>query len=252
MRIVFAIALALSLLVLCTDGQAASREQIIVRTPAGDVLVESLTDGVGKARPAVMILSGSKGFGAPAYEEIGRTFRAAGLDTYLVHVLSPADLKSIAGAGNARGRIQYYAKRMPDWIATVRAVVTYLNGQPRHAGRVGVLGISLGAQIAAAASIDRADIGALLLVDGGFPNDEPQRVRSLPPLSLIWGGADTIFPPSIGRKLQTLALGLGGPASLDIYEGAAHDFFLNLAARQARMAHTRAADFFVSQLLRNP
>ncbi len=115
-----------------------------------------------------------------------------------------------------------------------------------------MLGISLGAQIAAAASIDRADIGALLLVDGGFPNDNLQRVRFLPPLHLIWGGADTIFPPSIGRKLQQLALGLGGPASLDIYEGEAHDFFLNLAARQARVAHTRAADFFVSQLSRKP
>ncbi|MGO7964834.1 GNAT family N-acetyltransferase [Rhizobium ruizarguesonis] len=40
----------------------------------------------------MLILSGSKGFAAPAYDEIGRAFKAAGLNAYLVHVLSPGDL----------------------------------------------------------------------------------------------------------------------------------------------------------------
>jgi hypothetical protein len=41
--------------------------------------------------PGRAILSGSKGFAAPAYDEIGQAFKAAGLNAYLVHVLSPGD-----------------------------------------------------------------------------------------------------------------------------------------------------------------
>jgi len=100
-------------------------------------------------------------------------------------------------------------------------VISYLNSQPRYAGKVGVLGISLGAQIAAAASAERTDIGALVLVDGAFPNSYSRPVRSLPPLHLVWGGADRVFPVSIARELRQMAQGLGGSASLDVYKGGA-------------------------------
>jgi hypothetical protein len=65
-------------------------------------------------------LSGSRGFEAPVYDEIGQTFRAAGLNAYLVHVLSATDLDAIAKAGSARARIAYYAQRLPGWISPCR------------------------------------------------------------------------------------------------------------------------------------
>lgn len=118
-------------------------------------------------------------------------------------------------------------------------------GLPRanrgHNGKVGVLGISLGAQIASAASVGRAEIDALVLVDGGFPNGYSQPVRSLPPLLLIWGSVDRTFPLSIGRELQRTAQQLGGPVILDVYEGGAHDFFLRSGTRNAGAAHQSAA-----------
>ncbi|WP_338069892.1 hypothetical protein [Ensifer aridi] len=46
------------------------------------------------------------------------------------------------------------------------------------------------------------------------------------------------------RKAQAV----GGAASLDIYEGAAHDFFLRSSARQAQSAHRSAADSLTLQL----
>jgi dienelactone hydrolase len=198
----------------------------------------------------VIILSGSKGFGSSAYDEIGRVFSAAGLYTYLVHVLSRHDLDAITSAGNAGARIGYYAQRQSDWIAAVHGVVTHLNAQPRHVGRVGVLGISLGAQIAAAAAAGRTDIGALVLVDGGFPNGYSRPVRSLPPLQLIWGSADRILPLSIGQDLHRMAQGLGGPVSLDVYQGGAHDFFLKSGTQQAEAAHQSAAAFLAMRLSR--
>ncbi len=227
-----------------------SRHQFTVPTPEGGVPVESFGNCVNVTCPAVLILSGSKGFGAPVYGEIGQTFQAAGLKAYLVHALSAADVDTIAKAGSASARVAYYARRLPDWVSAVQGVASYLKAQPRHGGKVGVLGISLGAQIASAASVGRSDIAAVVLVDGGFPNGYSQPVHSLPPLMLIWGGADQTFPVSTGRELQRTAQKLGGPVTLDLYEGGAHDFFLRSGTRNAGAAHQSAADFLASHLSR--
>lgn len=129
-------------------------------------------------------------------------------------------------------------------------MAAYLEDRPGHGGKVGVLGISLGAQTASAAMAGRADIDALVLVDCGFPNGYSRPVRSLPPLLLIWGSADQTFPLSIGRELQRTAQRLGGPATLDVYEGGAHDFSLRSGTRNAGAAHQSAAEFLASQLSR--
>lgn len=242
-------AFIISLLVVGVNAQP-SRQQFTVPTQSGRVLVESFGNCANAACPAVLILSGSKGFGAPVYDEIGQTFRAAGLNAYLVHVLSAADLDAIATASGARARIAYYAQRLPDWASAVQGVATYLKDQPRHGGKIGVLGISLGAQTASIATVGRADIDALVLVDGGFPSGYSQPVRSLPPLLLIWGSADQTFPMSIGRELQRTAQRLGGPAILDVYDAGAHDFFLRSGTRNADAAHQSAAEFLASQLSR--
>lgn len=242
-------ALAISFLPAAANAQS-SRQQFTVPNASGGVLVESFGDCANVTCPAVLILSGSKGFGAPAYGEIGQTLRAAGMNAYLVHVLSAADLDAIAKADSTRARIAYYGQRLPDWISAVQGVATYLKGRPHHGGKVGVLGVSLGAQIASAASVGRSDIDALVLVDGGFPNGYSEPVRSLPPLHLIWGRADQTFPLSIGRELQRMAQQLGGPVTLDVYEGGAHDFFLRSGTRNAGAAHQSAADFLASHLSR--
>jgi dienelactone hydrolase len=171
------------------------------------------------------------------------------LNAYLVHVLSSADLDAIASAPGAEAQIAYYARRLPDWVSSVREVASYLAMRPRN-GKVGVLGISLGAQTASGASVGRSDINALVLVDGGFPNGYSQPFRSLPPLLLIWGSADQTFPLSIGQELKRTWDRLGGPATLDMYEGGAHDFFLKGGTPSARAAHWNAAVFLRSHLTR--
>jgi dienelactone hydrolase len=224
------------------------RQQFTVPALAGEILVESFGNCPNATCPALLILSGSRGFGASVYDEIGQMFRATGLNAYLVHVLSAADLNAIATAGGARARTAYYAQRFPDWTSAVQTVASYLGAQPQHGGKVSVLGISLGAQIASAASAGRTDIDALVLVDGGFPNGYSQPVRSLPPLLLIWGSADQTFPLSIGQELQRTAQRLGASVSLDVYRGGAHDFFLRSGTRNAGAAHQRAADFLATHL----
>lgn len=250
MRLVPACLLALVLLVAPASARAAELQRFALQTSIGDVLVERLSPQAAPIRPAIIVLGGARGLGSPAYDAIAEALAAAGLDTYLVHVLSPADLQTIASAANASARIAYYAKRLPHWTATVQAAAIALGASPRHAGKVGVLGISLGAQIAAAATANSTNIDALVLVDGGFPNDYDEAIHSLPPLYLIWGGADRTFPPTIAQNLLEQVRQLGVRADLALYEGGAHDFFLHPDTDLARSAHQDAADFLASRLLR--
>ncbi|MGY5776035.1 dienelactone hydrolase family protein [Rhizobium sp. LEGMi135b] len=247
MRVTFAFVLTLLSLLAYGNARAGEREQFTVATAAGNVLIEGFASSSDRSRPAVIILSGSKGFASPAYDDLGRSFDTAGIDAYLVHLLSPVDEQAIMRAGSAGARISYYATRRPDWIATIRKVISYLKSRPHHTGRIGVLGISLGAQTAAAASADTTDISALVLVDGAFPEGYSRPVRSLPPLLIVWGDADRTFPVSTAQKLRQVAQGLGGPVSLDVHKGGAHDFFLKPGA-QATAAHRGVIDFFLSQL----
>ena len=137
--------------------------------PSGDIEVERFGNCSEAICPAVLILSGSRGFGASAYDEIGQEFPATGLNAHLVHVLTQADLDVIAKADGARARISFYAERREDWMAGAGSVAAYLEGRPRHGGKVGVLGISLGAQIAAAASSGQTNIDALVLSMAASP-----------------------------------------------------------------------------------
>lgn len=249
MNALFRLLSVLVFLAASAGAHAAERQQFVIRASGENILVESFLSRATEPRPAVIVLSGSRGFAATAYDEIGATFAAAGLDTFLVHVLSPADLDAVAGADSAQARIRYYEGRLSHWTAAVQDVAAHLNAKPGYAGRVGVLGISLGAQIASAATANRHEAGALVLVDGGFPNDYSEPLVSLPPLHLIWGSADRTFPPAIAKALLKTAQGLGGSADLDIYPGGAHDFFLRPESKQAAKAHRSAADFLAGQLV---
>ncbi|MQB46516.1 dienelactone hydrolase family protein [Rhizobium sp. ICMP 5592] len=243
--------IAVSMLFLTATANAqSSLQEFTVPTPGGGVLVESVGSCASKKCPAVLILSGSKGFGAPVYGELGKAFEVAGMNAYLVHVLSAADLNAIASIGGASGRIAYYARRWPQWTSAVQSVAAYLRAQAPGEAKVGILGISLGAQIAAAASAGRSDIDGLVLVDGGFPNGYSKPVRLLPPLLLIWGSADRTFPLAIGEELQQTMQRLGRPVELNVFEGGAHDFFLRSGTRNADAARRKGVAFLASYLLR--
>ncbi|HKT29358.1 dienelactone hydrolase family protein [Dyella sp.] len=245
----FAAAFALLLLAAHSNLHAATRQSFPLNSSTGKLLIECFSTCSDVTRPAVLILSGSKGFGAPAYDDIGQTFRDEGLNAYLVHYLNPKDLDAIEKAGSSHARETYYATRQSAWISDISDAILYFKNRPHQVGNVGVVGISLGAEMAAATSANRKDIGALVIVDGGFPDGYSQPVHALPPLLLIWGSDDHAFPLSIGIDLQQLAHRLGQAAKLDVYKGESHAFFVRTDTSQAHAAHLSTAQFLVSQLL---
>jgi dienelactone hydrolase len=247
-RVLFIIVLMFVFDVCLGSARAASRLPVTVKTPGGSILVECFANTKNTLLPIVLILSGSKGFGSPAYDEIGKTFLGSGLQPCLVHFLSPADLTAIDSAGSSEARERYYAKRQSEWIASVKAVISYFNARADHVGKVGMLGISLGAEMALAVSANSTDLGALVIVDGNFPDGYSQKVTSLPPLYLIWGSEDHTFPLTMGRGLQEMARHLGGHVKLDVYQGGSHGFFVQQESLLAEAAHLSAARYLASQL----
>lgn len=221
-----------------------------METPGGTVRIEGVTDrSTTQPRPVVLILCGTKGFFRPAYREIAQALATAGMDAYLVHYLSETDLRQIVRAGNAPARIRYYATRRASWIATVRGVASTLSHDPLHNNsKIGLLGVSLGAQLASAVSANQHQFAAVVLVDGGFPDGDHTPVTSMPPLQLIWGEADQAFPIAGARQLDARMKKLGGPVRLNTYPGMSHGFILADKGPETMAARGVAVDFLRAQL----
>ncbi|MGV1910354.1 alpha/beta hydrolase [Agrobacterium vitis] len=232
----------------CTPSRANARQTAIVKTTQGDIAIETFERRAPQKRPAVIILSGSKGFRSAAYDDLAQSLDKAGLAAYLVHAVSDADLTAIGHAKGAAGRIQYYTNHMAQWSAAVRDILLFLKRQSPEDRKIGVLGISLGAQIAITATVNRQDANALVLVDGGFPAGYSQSVRAFPPLLVVWGSEDRVFPVSMAKTLSEQAKFLGTATELSIFDGGGHDFFLKPETPLAKQAHERAALFLAERL----
>jgi carboxymethylenebutenolidase len=189
-------ALAICILTVFASGAVNARETGVI---AG-VKIETFHSGKTGPRPADVILSGSKGFASPAYDGIARQFSSAGIDVYLAHLLTADDLHQINSLQGAKQGVDYYEKRRKDWIGNTVKLLTALGKRPEYHGRIGVLGISLGAESAALAISSGAPSNAVVLVDGA-PSHTPHSAKT-PPFKLIWGSHDTVFPLATGAALR--------------------------------------------------
>jgi dienelactone hydrolase len=230
---------------------AASNAQtgtLQLATPERKFLVSTFQIAGTASRPAALMMSGAKGYQADAYLRLAAALNACGIDVFLIHYISDSDVAAMASAGSARARIAYYAQRMADWSATIRSTIDEIRRQPRYQSKIGLLGISLGAMPATMVGANNPDIAAAAIVDGSFPANFQSRVRSIPPLMLIWGSEDRVFPQSTGTKLADLARALGGSAELLVYRGEGHGFFLENGNANATNAHAKIVDFFATHL----
>ncbi len=242
-RVTFIILL---MVISATGSLAHARETVTVHTGMDRFKADVFAKRQESGRPAVIVLSGSRGTRSPAYDEIGNAFMTAGFDVYLPHLLSEHDLQFIASAEDARSRIEYYNERRRYWVGNLKAFVSMLHSQG-YKGKTGILGISLGAQTAAIAVSEGLSADAAVLVDGASPNSEFLR-QNPPQFHLIWGGADRIYPVSTGRHFAEVIKKAGGTATMTVFEGAPHDFFLKSETVQAREAYRVAIEFLMSKL----
>jgi dienelactone hydrolase len=239
--------LMLPVLVACANAPLASENQPVtlqLATIQRAFIVSAYQIPGTAPRPAVLIMGGAKGYKASAYAHLAATLNLSGIDVFFIHYLTNEDFATIESAGSAGARIAFYSRRMADWLATIDRTLHEIRRQPRYQSEIGILGISLGAMPTAAFGANNPDVAAMALVDGGFPANFRTRIDSMPPLVLVWGSEDQVFPQSVATKLSGLAHKLGSLVELFIYPGEGHAFFLQDGNANAIDADAKIANFF--------
>lgn len=233
----------------CTLAAPVSAESITLSTSEREFSVTSYQLPGTSPRSAVVVLGGARGYESDAYRLLGEALNSKGIDMFLVHFVSSADVTAMESAGSSGGRIAYYGTRMKEWRETVKMTVSEIAGHSRYRqGKIGVLGVSLGAMPVLAETANSSTIAASVAVDGGFPATFKTAIRSMPPFLAVWGSNDRVFSVATGRAIHEKARSLGGPSEIVVYRGQGHGFFLEKGNVNAEKARHTIATFFARYL----
>ncbi|MET0427369.1 MAG: dienelactone hydrolase family protein [Microvirga sp.] len=187
--------------------------------------------GAGEERrPAVLMLHGADGLGnTREYVQGARAIAAAGYRVYLIHYLDRTQERRASFA-------TLFQNFMP-WVETVRDAVAFVAGRAEvDPGRIGIVGISLGAALGmAVASADRR-IRVLVDYFGPLPQGAIAPEARLPPTLILHGAVDPIVPVANAYAIETLLKRTGTPYELQIYPGQGHGFFGDAQADATRRA----------------
>ena len=157
-----------AVIITCIGATSVSNAQSVTltfSTPQRQFTVSAYQLPGAASRPAVLIMSGAKGYKAAEYSRLAVSLNSSGIDVFLIDYLSGADFAAIENADSASARIAYYSQRMAEWSATIRSVLSEIRQQPRYQSRIGLLGISLGAMPTTTIGVNNPDVAAMALVD---------------------------------------------------------------------------------------
>ena len=166
--------------------------------------------------PAVIALYGSGGTRESIADQPSRLMAAQGYSVFLVHYFERT--------GTVRADQETTQKNFPDWMRTIGDAITFAAGHALvDAGRIALLGFSLGAYLAlSVASLDPR-VGAVVEFFGGLP-EELHGFTRMPPILILHGEQDRVVPVSEATRLQQLLERSGTPYEIKLYANAGHGF----------------------------
>jgi carboxymethylenebutenolidase len=214
------------------DGPIVAR-----RTPARDT---------GK-RAAVLVLHGARSIelDPKAYRRYAEALAAAAIDAYLVSYFTPADTRALdRAASTPQSRSAYDTARFDGWSRRVSTLINAVLARPESAGRIGLLGFSLGGFVAAQAAAADARVNALAVLYGGMPDAMVAQVSHLPPTLELHGDDDRTVPLAKGAELVRLARAAGARAEQVTYPGRGHGFDFSDKDPMTADAVARVVRFF--------
>jgi carboxymethylenebutenolidase len=228
------------------------KQDFTVTTAERLVAVRRYAAAGNDVRPAVLVLHGRSGPApkprfAAAYDRYATALANVGIDAYLVSYFSESDGKAMLSDDEAF-RATVRAQRYPAWIDAIRGIANAVARRPEASGRVGLLGFSLGGNLAAATAASDPSIAALVVFYGGIPDAVAGRVLHLPPTLELHGDADEEAPLSGGKALIETARALGAPAEQVVYPGARHGFDFDPNRSDSKDAQARAIEFLQRHL----
>jgi len=166
--------------------------------------------------PAVVALHGAGG-DVQGMDKAAALLAAQGFAVYVLHFFDRTGTES-ADKATILGNF-------PIWMKTLWDAITFVEKQPGiDAGRIALLGFSLGAYLSLAnASIDRR-VQAVVEFSGGLPREMKLFMRRLCPVLILHGEADSTIPVSEAYNLQRLLEEKGIAYEIKIYPGTDHGF----------------------------
>jgi carboxymethylenebutenolidase len=195
-------------------------------------------------RPSALLLHGANGFDTQiqSYDRYGAELARNGMDAYLVYYYSRTDQRLMASGADV------FVTRFPAWVRLVDDLAEDLLADKSSNGKIGLIGFSNGATLAAGAGALDPHITAAVSYYGAVPFPIMDQVKRLPPLLILHGDADTIIPVGQGQALASFARQLGGSAEITIYPGARHGFGSRLDTKDGADALARTVAFMARAL----
>lgn len=167
-------------------------------------------------RPAVLLLHGADGLTyARGYRTAAATLAASGISVAFVHYLDRT--------GDRRVTYARLRRDFPRWQTTVSDAVTWLGARFEvDPGRMGIVGISLGAALALAAAARDARVRAIVDYFGPWPEELAAVQPRLPPVLILHGERDPIVPVAHARAIEEACRRQGTPCEVTIYPDQGH------------------------------
>src|SRR3954470_18676757 len=150
--------------------------------------------------PALLVLHGSGGAASYWMDQFGPALNKFGAAIYAPHYFDKTETRW------ASTEIILDGRHFIAWLKAVQDALDYIAGRPRvDPGRIGVVGVSLGAYLAVALGIEERRIQAVVEISGGVPLGWEDRLRGeMGPGLFLHGERDQVVPVSEARKLEKL------------------------------------------------
>jgi len=168
--------------------------------------------------PALLMLHGADGLAVNTqYREGARSVAAAGYQVHLVHYLDRT--------GERRASFATLFQNFMPWMDTVQDALSFASAYPNaDPGRIGIIGISLGAALGLAVSSTDRRVKALVNYFGPLPQGAVATTSRLPPTLVLHGAADPIVPVANAYAVEALLRQQSVPHEVKVYPGQGHGF----------------------------
>lgn len=180
----------------------------------------------GPQVPAVVMLHGCGG--PPGLPEAGRLSRA-GIATLEIEYFTQTPSPGAVSGSFCRANVGRDGQRqaLPVWLENVSDGVTWLQSRAEiDATRIGIIGWSLGGDVALRAAADDQRIGAVVNYSGsaGFLNPFDDLIPKLPPVLILHGDADPVVGVDASREFQSLLDRYGKDYEIEIVPAGDHSW----------------------------
>ena len=186
------------------------------RSAGKTISVEQFLPKSSKPAPIVIALHGSGGTPEGGAGQYGRALAGQGYIVLVAHYFDRT--------GHTWAAPHEIQPNFETWMETVRDAVSYALTLPNNNGKVGLLGMSLGAYLALSVAVSDARVHAVVDFFGGLPDVLIPQVNHMPPVLILHGEADHTVPVAEAHKLKRLFDEKQLPYEIKTYPGAGHAF----------------------------